>query len=141
MTFVAHFSPRTYTFLFSAGDKTFSDGTSEMALTVTGGEDLPFYPTPVTTDPSLEFDGWFTESGQRWSYGSSPVNLFCEDSPLANYGIGYGTKIKLSPVFNPRMITVTLDYNDGSMLTEVLAFNYGESIGDLAAYEKDTGTE
>ena len=152
ITLIAKFTPASYSFVLDAGEENFAGGASEKTVLADYGSVLQEFPTPVIKDPAVCLDGYFTEDGTRYTNGTTPVadvlNFenypaipFEEQGANALAPSENPTEIRLYAVYTARKITVTLDYNDGSLETVVLERGYGEALGSLDAYYKDTGKE
>ena len=138
LTLVAKFVPQTFTFILNAGDYSFENAGSDMTVTAAYDSVLAEFPSPLMGDPTVMFDGWFDENGNRYSNGTIPVAGVLNQSVYPSIA----KETKLFAVYKPCVYTVVLDYNDGSLQTETLTIAHGEGgLSDLSAYTKDTGSE
>lgn len=129
---VARYTPVVYQLVFDAKEGRLASS-SDYLKNISYNESVGLFPAPILDGKN--FDGWFDESGNRFSAGTEPVyTKFSADG----FAIS-GEIIKLHARYSTKYCTVSLIYSDGSM-NRGLQVEYGQMLPDMTEYFKDDGS-
>ena len=133
MTLWAHWTPKTYTLTFDAGEGSFA--TAETERPVLYGTELASFPT--VTREGYTFVGWKNAAGVLISDGAQ---LLADHAAfnLSSYPVDEEGKAALTATFELKMCTVTFDYGNGKEETQV--FSWGAPAHHITYPELDTGS-
>lgn len=129
---VVKYSPVQYRLIFEAGEGKL-ENTADYIKNLSYGEAVGLMPSTVLV--GMELDGWFDESGKRYSFGTSPVYISFDSD---GFDLS-ADNIKLYAKYSVKMCTVTLMYGDGTPDVQ-LSVQYGKTLPDLTQYLKDDGS-
>ena len=133
MTLWAHWTPRTYTLTFDAGEGTFT--TAETERPVLYGTELSSFPAVMRE--GYTFVGWKNASGTVISDGAQPLaghTVF----DLNSYPVDSEGESSLTAVFELKMCSVTFDYGNGNEETQI--FSWGSPTLHIEYPMMDTGS-
>lgn len=135
MSLYAKLEPYKYTIKVNAQSGQFEDASKLKEYTVSYSDSLAsILPVAVSTNPKFELDGYYDERGEvKLTNGKEP--LFTLDD------YENGAEICLYAKFKIKEFTITVNFNDGVSWDEKFTVKYGDPIGDLSSYIRDTGSE
>ncbi len=140
ITVYAKFEAIEYTVRFDAGEGTLPADFADTVKINADAWELSLVPIPTPTDPSLEFVGWGSENyGGLFTdeYGTVDYQFFSPDNRYLGID-DYKNEIVFCARYQKKQCEVILDYNNGTLKTEVLSVEYGSSLSFDAYMADDT---
>ena len=133
MTLYAHWTPKSYTMAFNAGEGALV--TNELERPVLAGSELSAF--PMATRDGFEFIGYANAYGTLVSDGVTPKAEYARFE-LSSYPLNADGKAELTAVYTLKNCTVTFDYGDGRVETQTLA--WGSPAMQIVYPTEDNGS-